>query len=98
MPDKTMRLEYHLRDDVDVSAYLPHLAAFAGALRAEPACRSYQPFQAEADPRHFLHLGVFSGELAFTSAPWFTAFTARLRGLTVAPPSVLWLAPAVRDS
>jgi len=91
---KHLRLEYRLRPDVDVEAYLPEVQKFVANMRDHDASHDYTSYRDVKDPRHFVHVGHFDAEVVerMQTQDWFKGFTAHLRTLVVAPPDVTMLA------
>lgn len=92
---KHIRLEYRLRPDVDVDAYLPEVMKFVASMRDHAASHDYTSYRDTKDPRHFVHVGHFDGGDVveqMQTQDWFKSFTAHLRTLTVAPVEVTTLA------
>jgi quinol monooxygenase YgiN len=91
---KHMRLEYRLRPDVDVEAYLPEVKKFVANMRDHDATHDYTTYRDVKDPHHFVHVGHFDPEAVerMQTQDWFKGFTAHLRTLVVAPPDVTMLA------
>ncbi|MEO8844056.1 MAG: hypothetical protein ABI591_11445 [Kofleriaceae bacterium] len=94
---KHMRLEYRLRDDVDVEAYLPLVAEFVTNLRNDHRTTDYTAYRDAKDPRHFVHVGHFDEDVAtaFQTQAWFKGFTAKVRERTDSPPDVVMLSPVI---
>jgi quinol monooxygenase YgiN len=92
---KHVRIEYRLRPDVAVEAYLPRLKELVAAMRADDPSHEYTAFRDANDDRHFVHVGHFDHAIAerMQAQPWFGAYTTHLRTLTVEPPSVTMLSP-----
>src|SRR5258705_6458840 len=77
---KTVRIDYTLRDDVDLAEVTARIAEFVAALGAHPATRHYASYQHATAPRQFTHVGAFGDGLADLQAqPFFGAWTAFLR-------------------
>jgi len=91
---KHLRLEYRLRPDVDVDAYLPEVKKFVANMRDHDASHDYTTYRDVKDTHHFVHVGHFDADVAerMQTQDWFKGFTAHLRTLTVAPPEVTMLA------
>jgi len=91
---KHMRLEYRLRPDVDVEAYLPEVKKFVAAMRDHDPSHDYTTYRDVKDPQHFVHVGHFTSDVAerMQTQDWFKTFTTHLRTLTVNPPDVTMLA------
>ena len=91
---KHMRLEYRLRPDVDVDAYLPEVMKFVANMRDHDPSHDYTTYRDVKDPKHFVHVGHFDAEVAerMQTQGWFKAFTTHLRTLTINPPDVTMLA------
>jgi quinol monooxygenase YgiN len=91
---KHFRLEYRLRPDVDVDAYLPDVKKFVANMRDHDASHDYTSYRDAKDPRHFVHVGHFDADAVerMQTEDWFKTFTAHLRTLTVAPPEATMLA------
>ncbi|HEX7700031.1 MAG TPA: hypothetical protein VF403_04905 [Kofleriaceae bacterium] len=94
---KHMRLEYRLRDDVDIDGYLPLLTEFVTNLRKDDTTTDYTAYRDAKNPQHFVHVGHFNEDVAaaFQNQVWFKTFTTRLRELTVSPPDVVMLSPVI---
>jgi quinol monooxygenase YgiN len=90
---KHVRIEYHLKDTVDLETYIPLVSAFVANLRKDNATTDYTCYRDLKDPRHFVHVGHFEEAVSakFQTQPWFKEFTAKLRDLTVNPPDVVML-------
>jgi quinol monooxygenase YgiN len=91
---KHLRLEYRIRPDVDVDAYLPEVKKFVANMRDHDASHDYTTYRDVKDPRHFVHVGHFDADVAerMQTQDWFKTFTAHLRTLTINPPDVTMLA------
>jgi quinol monooxygenase YgiN len=91
---KHMRLEYRLRPDVDVEAYLPEVKKFVANMHDHDASHDYTSYRDAKDPRHFVHVGHFDADAVerMQTQDWFKGFTAYLRTVVVAPPDVTMLA------
>jgi quinol monooxygenase YgiN len=90
---KHMRLEYRLKDSVDIETYIPLVSAFVANLRKDDASTDYTCYRDLKDPRHFVHVGHFDDAVStkFQTQAWFQEFTTKLRELTVHPPDVVML-------
>lgn len=90
---RTVRIDYTLRDDVDVAEVTANIARFVASLGAHPATRHYTSYQHAAAPRQFTHVGSFTGDVAELQAqPWFGEFTGFLRARCEHGPVVTQLA------
>ena len=94
MERRHVRIEYRIREDVDLDAYLRLATEFVGNIRALRATNHYTVYRSAKEPRHFVHVGHFDADAVpvLQAQPWFQAFTARQRELTVAPPDAVVLA------
>jgi quinol monooxygenase YgiN len=90
---KHLRLEYRIRPDVDVDAYLPEVKKFVANMRDHDASHDYTSYRDLKDPRHFVHIGHFDAAAVerIQTEAWFKNFTAYLRTLTVAAPDATML-------
>jgi len=90
---KHMRLEYRLKDTVDIETYIPLVSAFVANLRKDDASTDYTCYRDLKDPRHFVHIGHFDAAVStqFQTQAWFVEFTTKLRELVVNPPDVVML-------
>jgi quinol monooxygenase YgiN len=90
---KHLRLEYRLRPDVDVEAYLPEVKKFVANMRDHDASHDYTTYRDVKDPHHFVHIGHFDPEAveSMQTQDWFKGFTAHLRTLVIAPPDATML-------
>lgn len=90
---RTVRIDYTLRDDVDVAEVTAGIAKFVAGLAAHPATRHYTSYQHAAAPRQFTHVGSFGDGLTDLQAqPFFGEFTGFLRARCEHGPVVTQLA------
>jgi len=93
MTTKTVRIEYTIRDGVDLAEITAGVAGFVRELAAHPATRHYASYQHASAPRQFTHIGSFGEGLADLQArPFFGAWTAFLRDRCEHGPVVTQLA------
>lgn len=87
---RNVRIEYRVRDDVDLDELHGKIGEFVAGLRAHDERTSYTSYQDLEDPRHFVHIGEFEEDKlpALQESPFFKAFTATLRERCVTPPAV----------
>ena len=89
-----VRIDYHLRPDADLEAYLAEVARFVANIGKFNASNEYTTYRDAKDPRHFVHVGHFDADVSepMQTEAWFKTFTAHLRTQSVAPPDVVMLA------
>jgi quinol monooxygenase YgiN len=92
---KHVRIEYRLRDDVDLDSYAAAVTEFVGGIRAHAASSEYTSYRDAKDPRHFVHVGHFDESIVadLQAQAFFQRFTARQREASVAPADVTMLLP-----
>jgi len=95
MSDKHVRIEYRIRDDVDLGAVTAAIAGYVDGIRAHDAGHRYVSYRAADDARAFVHIGAIDVDrLADLQAqPFFGAFSAYLRERCAVGPHVTFLAP-----
>lgn len=95
-----VRIEYRLRDDVDLDAFKQRVAEFVAGLRAHRADSVYTSYQATDDPRRFVHVGDFAADAvpSLQAEPFFRRFSAGMRELCAAGPEVIQLVAVASTS
>ncbi len=90
---KIVRIDYTVRDDVDLDQVKAAIAKFIAGIRAHDASHQYTSFVHVASPRQFTHLGIIAADrLADLQAqPFFGDFAGFLRAHCVRGPEVTWL-------
>jgi quinol monooxygenase YgiN len=90
-----VRIEYRVREDVDLDWLAGSIGEFVAALRAHDGSHDYTSYRDAKDPRHFVHVGHFTptAVTALQVQPFFRAFTAKLREACAAGPDVTQLVP-----
>lgn len=90
-----VRIEYTLRDDVDVDAVKAEIRAFVRAIGDHDPTARYTSFQDARADRHFVHIGQFDPDRVaeLQRQPFFGAFTGFLRERCATGPAVTPLAP-----
>ena len=88
-----VRIEYRVREDVDLAQLTDQIAAFVAGMRAHHASHDYTSYRDAKDPRHFVHVGHFDPEAvaSLQSQPFFRQFTTELRPLCVHGPEAIQL-------
>jgi hypothetical protein len=87
---RNVRIDYRVRDDVDLEELHGQIAAFVKGLQERDERTLYTSYADTEDTRHFVHIGEFEeDELpSLQEAAFFQEFTAILRARTVTPPQV----------
>jgi quinol monooxygenase YgiN len=100
MARRNVRIEYRLRDDVDLDAYARRLGEFVAGIRRHDPGHAYTAYQHGNDPRAFVHLGAFDESRlpALQGEAFFTAYTQALRPLCERGPEVTTLHPIASTS
>lgn len=93
-PRKYVRVEYHVRGDVDLDELKREIAGFVAGIREHRADHLYTSYQDIKDARHFVHVGDFAAEAVpgLQAQAFFGRFTAFLRERCVVGPEVTMLA------
>jgi hypothetical protein len=93
MDRRHVRIEYRLREDTDLPAYLALVTEFVANIKALRATNDYTAYRDPKDARHFVHVGHFDVDVVpvLQQHAWFKEFTSRQRELVVAPPDALLL-------
>lgn len=87
---RNIRIDYRVRDDVDLEELHGKIAAFVKGLREHDERTLYTSYEDAEDSRHFVHIGEFEEDKlpSLQDAEFFKEFTAILRARTVNPPQV----------
>jgi hypothetical protein len=80
MPTRTVRIDYTIRDGVELDTVKARIGEFVAGIRGHDAAHRYTSYQHVAAPRQFTHVGTFDDRVTDLQAqPFFGAFTAFLR-------------------
>jgi quinol monooxygenase YgiN len=90
-----VRIEYRVREDVDLDRLAASIGAFVAGMRAHDGSHDYTSYRDAKDPRHIVHVGHFAPAAAATlqTQPFFQAFTAHLKEACASGPDVTQLVP-----
>lgn len=92
---KGVRIDYTLREGVELASVLAAISAFVAGIRAHHPEHRYTSYQHQKDPRRFTHIGelVEPALPDLQSQAFFTEFSAFLRDRCEAGPDVTWISP-----
>ena len=81
-PRRHVRVDYRVREDVDLGEVKREIARFVDAIRADSADYEYTSYQDVKDDRHFVHFGDFASDAVagLQARPFFGHFTTFLGG------------------
>lgn len=90
---KIVRIDYTIRDDVDLGGVKAAIAEFVAGIRGHDPDHRYTSYQLSATPRRFMHVGSIAADRLpdLQAQPFFGAFTAFLRERCAHGPEVTWL-------
>jgi hypothetical protein len=91
---KIARIEYTLRDGVDIDEVKAAIATFVAGIRQHDAGHRYTSYQHADAPRQFIHIGAFDPDRLpdLQAQPFFGQFAGFLRDRCERGPDVTWLA------
>ena len=90
MTTRFVRIEYVIRDDVNLDEVEKAIAEFVAGIRAHHPEHRYTSYRHAKEPRHFIQIGelVESAAASLQTEPFFPRFTAFLRERCATGPEV----------